>query len=145
DESCGGSLLLSQFNKLSAVQEAHGLPPELHSCTVGASTMKTGSGGDGDPHLVSDFKGSKLSLEVPPPLMFLMTVTPLGRDQDCSLKNREDVPAPWFLDPGGWGKAVAVGLYFIFPGIGTLSLRLKHISLRSSVLQGLRREHLRLL
>ncbi|KAL6090490.1 hypothetical protein STEG23_023933, partial [Scotinomys teguina] len=34
-----------------------------------------------------------------------MTVTPLGRDQDCSLKNREpDVPAPWFLDPGGWSK-----------------------------------------
>ncbi|KAL6043491.1 hypothetical protein STEG23_013963 [Scotinomys teguina] len=29
-----------------------------------------------------------------------MTVTPLGRDQDCSLKNRElDVPVPWFLDP----------------------------------------------
>ncbi|KAL6065673.1 hypothetical protein STEG23_028034, partial [Scotinomys teguina] len=45
-----------------------------------------------------------------------MTVTPLGRDQDCSLKNR-------FLDPGGWGKAAAVGLYFIFPGICTLSLQ----------------------
>ncbi|KAL6047452.1 hypothetical protein STEG23_026412 [Scotinomys teguina] len=29
----------------------------------------------------------------------------------------------WFLDPGGWGKAAAVGLYFIFPGICTLSLR----------------------
>ncbi|KAL6091243.1 hypothetical protein STEG23_026825 [Scotinomys teguina] len=29
----------------------------------------------------------------------------------------------WFLDPGGWGKAAAaVGLYFIFPGICTLSL-----------------------
>ncbi|KAL6080770.1 hypothetical protein STEG23_016043 [Scotinomys teguina] len=27
-----------------------------------------------------------------------------------------------FLDPGGWGKAAAVGLYFIFPGICTLSL-----------------------
>ncbi|KAL6059504.1 hypothetical protein STEG23_011418 [Scotinomys teguina] len=27
----------------------------------------------------------------------------------------------WFLDPGGWNKAV-VGLYFIFPGICTLSL-----------------------
>ncbi|KAL6031891.1 hypothetical protein STEG23_028725, partial [Scotinomys teguina] len=52
-----------------------------------------------------------------------MTVTPLGRDQDCSLKNREpDGPAPWFLDPGGWSKASAVGLYFIFPGICTLSL-----------------------
>ncbi|KAL6081015.1 hypothetical protein STEG23_029120 [Scotinomys teguina] len=51
----------------------------------------------------------QLSLEVPPPLMFPMTVTPLGRDQDCSLKNREpDVPAPWFLDPGGWSKT-AVG------------------------------------
>ncbi|KAL6091635.1 hypothetical protein STEG23_002873 [Scotinomys teguina] len=28
----------------------------------------------------------------------------------------------WFLDPGGWDKAAAVGLYFIFPGICTLSL-----------------------
>ncbi|KAL6061190.1 hypothetical protein STEG23_011266, partial [Scotinomys teguina] len=27
----------------------------------------------------------------------------------------------WFLDPGGWSKASAVGLYFIFPGICTLS------------------------
>ncbi|KAL6033860.1 hypothetical protein STEG23_013461, partial [Scotinomys teguina] len=32
-----------------------------------------------------------------------MTVMPLGRDQDCSLKNREpDVRLSWFLDPGGW-------------------------------------------
>ncbi|KAL6086785.1 hypothetical protein STEG23_031115 [Scotinomys teguina] len=54
-----------------------------------------------------------------------MTVTPLGRDQDCSLKIREpDVPAPWFLDPGGWSKTAAVRLYFIFPGICTLSLEL---------------------
>ncbi|KAL6044862.1 hypothetical protein STEG23_017033, partial [Scotinomys teguina] len=52
-----------------------------------------------------------------------MTVTPLGQDQDCSLKIREpDVPAPWFLDPGGWSKTAAVSLYFIFPGICTLSL-----------------------
>ncbi|KAL6039732.1 hypothetical protein STEG23_000344 [Scotinomys teguina] len=52
-----------------------------------------------------------------------MTVTPLGRDQDCSLKIREpDVLAPWFLDPGGWSKTAAVSLYFIFPGICTLSL-----------------------
>ncbi|KAL6036941.1 hypothetical protein STEG23_020683, partial [Scotinomys teguina] len=29
----------------------------------------------------------------------------------------------WFLDPGGWGKAADVGLYFIFPGICTLSLK----------------------
>ncbi|KAL6084927.1 hypothetical protein STEG23_036236, partial [Scotinomys teguina] len=28
----------------------------------------------------------------------------------------------WFLDPGGWSKAATVGLYFIFPGICTLSL-----------------------
>ncbi|KAL6085135.1 hypothetical protein STEG23_023757 [Scotinomys teguina] len=28
----------------------------------------------------------------------------------------------WFLDPGGWSKTAAVGLYFIFPGIYTLSL-----------------------
>ncbi|KAL6075137.1 hypothetical protein STEG23_022576 [Scotinomys teguina] len=52
-----------------------------------------------------------------------MTVKPLGRDQGCSLKNQEpDVPAPWFLDPGGWSKTAAVSLYFIFPGICTLSL-----------------------
>ncbi|KAL6030881.1 hypothetical protein STEG23_006343, partial [Scotinomys teguina] len=52
-----------------------------------------------------------------------MTVTPLGRDQDYSLKIREpDVPAPWFLDPGGWSKTAMVSLYFIFPGICTLSL-----------------------
>ncbi|KAL6089369.1 hypothetical protein STEG23_019586, partial [Scotinomys teguina] len=58
-----------------------------------------------------------------------MTVTPLGRDQDCSLKNRElDVPAPWFLDPGGWSKTAAVSLYFIFPGICTLSLFLSAVS-----------------
>ncbi|KAL6037943.1 hypothetical protein STEG23_018642, partial [Scotinomys teguina] len=65
----------------------------------------------------------QFSLEVPPPLMFPMTVTPLGRDQDYSLKNREpDGPASWFLDPGGWSKTAAVRLYFIFPGICTLSL-----------------------
>ncbi|KAL6069994.1 hypothetical protein STEG23_001503, partial [Scotinomys teguina] len=52
-----------------------------------------------------------------------MTVTSLGRDQDCSLKIRElDVPASWFLDPGGWSKTAVVSLYFIFPGICTLSL-----------------------
>ncbi|KAL6030233.1 hypothetical protein STEG23_011453 [Scotinomys teguina] len=28
----------------------------------------------------------------------------------------------WFLDPGGWSKTTAVSLYFIFPGICTLSL-----------------------
>ncbi|KAL6088581.1 hypothetical protein STEG23_001815 [Scotinomys teguina] len=55
-----------------------------------------------------------------------MTVTPLGRDQDCSLKIRQpDVLAPWFLDPGGWSKTAAVSLYFIFPGICTLSLGLR--------------------
>ncbi|KAL6031065.1 hypothetical protein STEG23_029603, partial [Scotinomys teguina] len=43
----------------------------------------------------------QLSLEVPFPLMYFMTVTPLERDQDCSLKNRDpDVPAP--LVPGFW-------------------------------------------
>ncbi|KAL6083944.1 hypothetical protein STEG23_034377 [Scotinomys teguina] len=52
-----------------------------------------------------------------------MTVMPLGRDQDCSLKIRElDVPAPWILDPGGWSKTAVVRLFFIFPGICTLSL-----------------------
>ncbi|KAL6042858.1 hypothetical protein STEG23_007543, partial [Scotinomys teguina] len=65
----------------------------------------------------------QLSLEVLPPLMLPMTVTPLGRDQGCNLKIREpDVPAPWFLDPGAWSKTAAVSLYFIFPGICTLSL-----------------------
>ncbi|KAL6066848.1 hypothetical protein STEG23_009759, partial [Scotinomys teguina] len=65
----------------------------------------------------------QLSLEVPPPLMFPMTDTLLGRDHDCSLNNREpDVPGPWFLDPGGWSKTSAVRLYFIFPGMCTLSL-----------------------
>ncbi|KAL6089084.1 hypothetical protein STEG23_021019 [Scotinomys teguina] len=29
----------------------------------------------------------------------------------------------WFLDPGGWSKTAAVGLYLISPGICTLSLR----------------------
>ncbi|KAL6039073.1 hypothetical protein STEG23_023337, partial [Scotinomys teguina] len=70
----------------------------------------------------------QLSLEVPPPLMFPMAVTPLGRDQDCSLKIRDlDVPASWFLDPGGWSKTAAVSLYFIFPGICPLSLDVHHI------------------
>ncbi|KAL6040651.1 hypothetical protein STEG23_002123 [Scotinomys teguina] len=64
----------------------------------------------------------QLSLEVPPPLMFPMTVTPLWLDQDCSLKNREPDVLSWFLDPGGWSKTTSVGLYFIFPGICTLSL-----------------------
>ncbi|KAL6091725.1 hypothetical protein STEG23_016553 [Scotinomys teguina] len=46
--------------------------------------------------------------------------------QDCSLKIREpEVLAPWFLDPGGWSKTAAVSLYFIFPGICTLSLDFK--------------------
>ncbi|KAL6082267.1 hypothetical protein STEG23_013104 [Scotinomys teguina] len=55
-----------------------------------------------------------------------MTVTPLGRDQDCSLKNREPdvltllVPGSWRLEQGA-----VVGLYFIFPGICTLSLVLE--------------------
>ncbi|KAL6037140.1 hypothetical protein STEG23_007445, partial [Scotinomys teguina] len=55
-----------------------------------------------------------------------MTVMPLGRDQDCSLKNREPESLmcrlSWFLDPGGWSKTAVVGLYFIFPGIYTMSL-----------------------
>ncbi|KAL6055397.1 hypothetical protein STEG23_016977, partial [Scotinomys teguina] len=42
---------------------------------------------------------------------------------DCSLKIREpDVLASWFLDPGGWSKTTVVSLYFVFPGICTLSL-----------------------
>ncbi|KAL6036851.1 hypothetical protein STEG23_035054 [Scotinomys teguina] len=44
-------------------------------------------------------------------------------DQDCSLKIREpDVPALWFLDPGGSSKTAAVRLFFIFAGICSLSL-----------------------
>ncbi|KAL6066311.1 hypothetical protein STEG23_033449, partial [Scotinomys teguina] len=39
------------------------------------------------------------------------------------LKIREpEVQASWFLDPGGWSKTATVSLYFIFPGICTLSL-----------------------
>ncbi|KAL6041828.1 hypothetical protein STEG23_012333 [Scotinomys teguina] len=34
----------------------------------------------------------------------------------------------WFLDPGGWSKTAAVGLYFIFPGICTLSLYKEHFA-----------------
>ncbi|KAL6032334.1 hypothetical protein STEG23_026290 [Scotinomys teguina] len=41
----------------------------------------------------------ELNLEVPPPLMFPITVTPLGRDQDCSLKNREPLGS-WILEVG---------------------------------------------
>ncbi|KAL6090031.1 hypothetical protein STEG23_004360 [Scotinomys teguina] len=51
-----------------------------------------------------------------------MTVKPLGQEQGCNLMFREpDVPVPWFLDPRGWSKTAAVSLYFIFPGICTLS------------------------
>ncbi|KAL6035638.1 hypothetical protein STEG23_036474 [Scotinomys teguina] len=58
-----------------------------------------------------------------------MTLTPLGRNQDCSLKIREpDVPASWFLDLGGWSKMATVNLYFIFPGICTLSLNTHFIN-----------------
>ncbi|KAL6084225.1 hypothetical protein STEG23_004919 [Scotinomys teguina] len=39
----------------------------------------------------------------------------------------------WFLDPGGWNKAAAVGLYFIFPGICTLSLLVYYIDCLSYV------------
>ncbi|KAL6082583.1 hypothetical protein STEG23_001614 [Scotinomys teguina] len=59
-------------------------------------------------------------------LRYFLTAPTLNLDwlwQDCSLKIREpEVPAPWFLDPGGWSKTTAVDLYFIFPGICTLSL-----------------------
>ncbi|KAL6037815.1 hypothetical protein STEG23_009139, partial [Scotinomys teguina] len=52
-----------------------------------------------------------------------MTVMPLGRDQDCSLKIREpEVPAlfgSWILEVGA---RPPLDLYFIFPGICTLSL-----------------------
>ncbi|KAL6087181.1 hypothetical protein STEG23_037631, partial [Scotinomys teguina] len=53
---------------------------------------------------------------------------------DCSLKIREpEVPALfWFLDPGGWSKTAAVDLYFIFPGICTLSLLLSALPSCSS-------------
>ncbi|KAL6084943.1 hypothetical protein STEG23_001946 [Scotinomys teguina] len=63
-----------------------------------------------------------------------MTVMPLGRDQDCSLKNREpDVPASWFLDPGGWSKTATVSLYFIFPRICTLSLSITPFAAKLAV------------
>ncbi|KAL6048136.1 hypothetical protein STEG23_029579, partial [Scotinomys teguina] len=44
-----------------------------------------------------------VSLEVPPPLMFPMTVTPLGRDQDCSLRSESRMCRPlgsWILKVG---------------------------------------------
>ncbi|KAL6070127.1 hypothetical protein STEG23_037925, partial [Scotinomys teguina] len=64
-----------------------------------------------------------LSLEVPPPIDVSYDCHALGADEDCSLKIREpDVLATWFLDPGGWSKTATVSLYFIFPGICTLSL-----------------------
>ncbi|KAL6087153.1 hypothetical protein STEG23_023410, partial [Scotinomys teguina] len=64
---------------------------------------------------------------------------------DCSLKIRElDVPAPWFLDPGGWSKTAMVSLYFIFPGICTLSLNVKDhrndAMLKSVLTEGLEEE-----
>ncbi|KAL6077525.1 hypothetical protein STEG23_006723 [Scotinomys teguina] len=34
----------------------------------------------------------------------------------------------WFLDPRGWSKTAAVRLYFIFPGICTLSLDFSSMS-----------------
>ncbi|KAL6039158.1 hypothetical protein STEG23_002691 [Scotinomys teguina] len=40
----------------------------------------------------------------------------------------------WFLDPGGWSKAAAVGLYFIFPEICTLSLYITHMTVLSDFL-----------
>ncbi|KAL6040129.1 hypothetical protein STEG23_000130, partial [Scotinomys teguina] len=44
---------------------------------------------------------------------------------------------PWFLDPGGWSKTAAVSLYFVFPGICTLSLQLsKNVSVDVSVTLG---------
>ncbi|KAL6076473.1 hypothetical protein STEG23_020591, partial [Scotinomys teguina] len=58
-------------------------------------------------------------------------------DQDCSLKNRElDGPAPWFLDPGGWSKTAVVRLFFIFPGICTLSLGIELVCYNSSTYLG---------
>ncbi|KAL6039083.1 hypothetical protein STEG23_023347 [Scotinomys teguina] len=57
--------------------------------------------------------------------------------KDCSLKIREpEVPAPWFLDPGGWSKTATVSLYFIFPGICTLSLN-PNITMQISVILSL--------
>ncbi|KAL6092082.1 hypothetical protein STEG23_011639 [Scotinomys teguina] len=69
-----------------------------------------------------------------------MTVKPLGRDQDYSLKNREQ-NVPWFLDPGGWGKASTVRLYFIFPGICTLSLMVPTVTLKKRLPQDRRTEN----
>ncbi|KAL6075383.1 hypothetical protein STEG23_005333 [Scotinomys teguina] len=47
----------------------------------------------------------------------------------------------WFLDPGGWGKTTAVRLYFIFPGICTLSLERARSCLRYLVSQLANMEH----
>ncbi|KAL6065984.1 hypothetical protein STEG23_030087 [Scotinomys teguina] len=68
-----------------------------------------------------------------------MTVTPLVRDQDCSLKNREpDGPAPWFLDPGGRSKTAKVRLFFTFPGIYILSLTVNSVLKTLPLLPGIR-------
>ncbi|KAL6089516.1 hypothetical protein STEG23_026030, partial [Scotinomys teguina] len=65
----------------------------------------------------------QLSLEVPPPLMFPMTVTPLGRTRTAALRSESRMCRPlgsWILEVGA--RPPAVSLYFIFPGICTLSL-----------------------
>ncbi|KAL6059738.1 hypothetical protein STEG23_009660 [Scotinomys teguina] len=55
-----------------------------------------------------------------------MNVDQQGTDKIKQLATVERVPElskPGNqIDPGGWSKAAAVGLYFIFPGICTLSL-----------------------
>ncbi|KAL6059257.1 hypothetical protein STEG23_022779 [Scotinomys teguina] len=82
----------------------------------------------------------QLSLEVPPPLMFPMTVTPLGRDQDCSLKIREpEVPAlfgSWILEVGTRPprlactssslESVPCPLTMVMEDTKTRAVRLKH-------------------
>ncbi|KAL6060155.1 hypothetical protein STEG23_004044 [Scotinomys teguina] len=40
----------------------------------------------------------------------------------------------WFLDPGGWSKTATVSLYFIFPGICTLSLHLTYTIAHTQIL-----------
>ncbi|KAL6053008.1 hypothetical protein STEG23_023179 [Scotinomys teguina] len=57
-----------------------------------------------------------------------MTAPPWSGTRTAALRTESRMcRLSWFMDPGGWSKAAAVGLYFIFLGICTLSLHTTHI------------------
>ncbi|KAL6035306.1 hypothetical protein STEG23_018494, partial [Scotinomys teguina] len=66
----------------------------------------------------------QLSLEVPPP-------TDVSYDCHALRTESRMCRLSWFLDPGGWSKTTAVGLYFIFPG----SRNQESLHIRLSVLK----------